>query len=427
MKKKLKSNAKKLAGLIVVLMLASCRPGDDRSDIRESDHAASHTYTCPMHPDIIRDEPGKCPVCGMNLVRKENPAEPETSSKDTADQNPTKGVVGDIATVHAEVKTLQPVVHAQGVVTFDTRNIQVIAARVGGRLDRVYFKYLYQAIQKGDKVADIYSPELIVAQRELRYLTEHDASNEVLIESAKKKLALLGASPSQIEGVLNGKEVSNTFTVYSPVSGFIINDAQPALPMSPAAGPVTGTDAADMSRAEPASLTGDVAMVREGGYVSRGQTLFKIASSTSMRIDLQVRASETGAIKAGDKIQLDLGEGTFRNTSVDFVQPFFGKNEPFATVRVYTPGVRNLRIGQLVQGTVQAKPVEALWIPEKSVVDLGLDRIVFIKEQGVFKARKVVTGVHAAEWIEVREGVTSSDEIAANAHFLVDSGSFIER
>jgi multidrug efflux pump subunit AcrA (membrane-fusion protein) len=365
----------------------------------------------------------------MKLVLRESPAEPEPSRRDTTDRNLTRGVVAAIATIHAEVKTLQPSVRAQGVVTYDTRNIQVIAARVGGRLDRVYFKYLYQAIQKGDKVADIYSPELIVAQRELRYLNEHDASNKALIESAKKKLSLLGASPSQIEDVLNGKEVSNTFTVYSPFNGFIINDEQPALPMSPAAGTDPRSDDPDMARAEPASAakssTGDATLVREGAYVSRGQTLFKIANSSSMRIDLQVRASDAGGIKAGDEIQLDLGDGIFRNASIDFVQPFFGKNEPFLTVRVYMPELKNLRIGQLIQGTIQAKPVEALWIPAKSVLDLGLDRIVFIKEHGVFKARKVVTGVHAAEWVEVREGVTSSDEIAGNAHFLVDSESFI--
>lgn len=415
--------------MLLALTLASCSDVGNRKDVKENNRAGSQTYTCPMHPQVLSDKPGKCPVCGMALVRKTEEQATVTEDISRLTKPHDEAVISSIETIKVEFKTRQPIVQAQGTVTYDTRNVYTIPARFGGRLERVYLKYVFQPVQKGQKIAEIYSPDLIIAQRELRYLLENDAQNTALIESARKKLALLGASRSQIENLVRRKEVSKTFTVYSPYNGFLIPEDQSGSSTPATFGPPDGTDGGMSSPARAASTpsmadTRD-AFVREGAYVSTGQTLFKVVNASSLRIELGIPVSEGARIKVGDDVSLDFGDGVARNTSVDFVQPFFGKNDELLKIRVYARDTLNLRIGQLVRAVIHLKQIEALWVPASAVLDLGLHRIVFVKQREVFQPIKVVAGVRAGEWIEIRHGISPSDEIAANAHYLVDSESFV--
>lgn len=414
--------------LLSVVVFTSCNKGEEHAE-------HSDTYTCPMHPTVVSDKPGACPICGMELVRKVRPGEEIKITEDISKvtKSPNEVVVASIKTIKGEYKSVAPTIQAQGVVTYDTRNIYTIPARFGGRLEKVYLKYVFQRVQKGQKVAEIYSPELITAQRELLYLVENDPENPALIESVKNKLLLLGASATQIESLIKRKEVLNTFAVYSPYSGYLINDDPSAPSMSTtgtAGSSESGAMGNGMSSLPPATqasiANSSSSLIREGDYVSTGQTLFKVVNPSSLRIELDLPASQAGPIKVGDEAELDFGNGEIRKASVDFVQPFFSENEEFVKLRVYTKDMQNLQIGQLVKASIKVKPVESLWVPKKAVLDLGLDRIVFVKEREAFRPRKVTTGVRADEWIEIKQGLSSSDQIASNAHYLVDSESFIK-
>ena len=146
--------------LILILTVAACV---DKSSSHEHD-----TYTCPMHPTVISDKQGTCPVCGMDLVRKARPGEEIKITEDLARliKSPNETVVSSIRTIKGEFKSMPVSVEAQGLVTYDTRNIYTIPARTGGRLEKVFLKYTFQPVRKGQKVAEIYSPELSTAQRE---------------------------------------------------------------------------------------------------------------------------------------------------------------------------------------------------------------------------------------------------------------------
>src|SRR5690606_28561843 len=115
---------------------------------------------------------------------------------------------------------------AQGIVTYDTRNIYTIPSQIGGRLEKVFLKYPFQTVKKGQKVAEIYSPELLTAQRELLFLLENDSQNEALIKGARERLRLLGASESQINYLVQKRQPQNTFSIYSPYNGYVIADTQ---------------------------------------------------------------------------------------------------------------------------------------------------------------------------------------------------------
>ncbi len=167
-------------------------------------------------------------------------------------------------------------------------------------------------------------------------------------------------------------------------------------------------------------------LIREGSYVSTGQTLFKVINPSALRVELDLPITQAGQVNIKDEVDLDLGRGSVEKGKVDFVQPFFTAGQEFVKVRVYVKNRGDLRIGQLVQATMRLKPVEALWVPREAVLDLGLDKVVFVKEQGLFKPRNVETGVRTDGWVQVIKGLTSSDAFAVNAQYLVDSESFIK-
>jgi Cu(I)/Ag(I) efflux system membrane fusion protein len=413
------------------MVLSSCsKSGEHAKD--------ADIYTCPMHPTVVSDKPGSCPVCGMDLVRKVRQGEEVEITEDLAKliTSPNETVMASIETIKAEYKSVPVSIEAQGIVTYDTRNIYTIPARVGGRLEKVFLKYAFQPVSKGQKVAEIYSPELITAQRELLYLLENDAQNNEMVQSARNKIVLLGASEEQVTALIQRKEVLNIFSVYSPHTGYLVMEGVQAPTTntlsasgSPSGGGMNemGASVAATSATKSASQSFQTSsLLREGSYVSTGQTLFKVVNPSSLRIELDLPVSQAGAVKKGDNIQLDFGNGKDIEAIVDFIQPFFTEGEEFVKLWVYTPKTNELHIGHLVKARLALQAAESLWLPKEAVLDLGLNQIVFVKEHGVLKPKKITIGTKAEGWIEVRQGLTSSDEIAANAQYLVDSESFVK-
>jgi hypothetical protein len=317
-------------------------------------------------------------------------------------------------------------------VTYDTRNIYTIPVRVGGRLEKVYLKYPFQQIRKGQKVAEIYSPEMLTAQRELIFLLENDSGNSAMIASAEEKLRLMGASESQINTLIKNKEPDNKFTLYSPYDGYVIPEDQTA-PVAPTATPSQSAPVGEgmgmsvpSASAYQSSSSPDDDLIREGSYVTSGQTLFKIAGDASLRVELNLPAASVSTMRKGSEITLDFGKGDKQNAVVDFIQPFFNQGQEFVTIRVYTHHTDNLHIGHLVNAEIKGSSIESMWVPREAVLDLGVDKVVFIKTENVLKPKKIVTGVRTDNEVEVKQGLSSSDEIAANAQYLVDSESFIK-
>lgn len=347
-------------------------------------------------------------------------------------KSPNQAVISSIATIKPEYKSVAVSAEAVGIVTYDTRYLYTISVRVAGRIEKMYLKYEFQKVKKGEKIAEIYSPELITAQRELLYVIEKDGGNNELVASAKQKLKLLGLSASEVSNLIAIGKIQNSFPLHSPYDGYlIINEASPvsqsyqrssADGMSEMNSASSGIVSSDPIEMEVSSAT----LVREGDYVSADETLARIVNLSALRIELDVRAVQVEGITRGDQVELDFGNGNKETASVDFVQPFYNQGENFAKIRVYLRNAERLRIGQLVRAKIKLKPKEALWIPMQSVVDLGMDKIVFVKDRGLLRPQKITTGIRENNLIEVKGGLTSSDEIASNAQYLVDSESFIK-
>lgn len=416
MKKKLRSSI-----WICLLVLAWGCSGNQ-------DHVHSDVYTCPMHPTVTSDRPGTCPVCGMDLVRKARPGEELAMTDEIVAtlKAPNEQVLSNIRTVRGEYTT-QPVrVTAQGVAIYDTRRSYLISSRVAGRLERLYLRYEYQPVRKGQKVAEIYSPELVAAQRELIQLLGAGGNAEQ-VESAKQRLSLLGATDAQIEGIVQSRNAISAFPVVSPYDGFVIATVDEPAPTQPSRGSTASAMNSPMGAAPTMSSSATEAnagWLREGEYVSAGQTLFRIVDARALRIELSLPAALFERVRVNDKVALTI-EGTRHETTIDLVQPFFEEGEDFVKVRVDARGINHLMAGQWINAIVEAGSLEGMWLPAEAVLDQGMEQLVFVKSRGVFRPKAVV-GIRLDGKVQIKAGLASGDDVAANARFLVDSESFIK-
>lgn len=425
--------------MLLVILLSACNNTGKEKQTHENDE-----YTCPMHPQILQDKPGTCPICGMDLVKKSNSGNKVTVTEDLkALIKPTNAsVVSSIKTTHPERKTLTVNVTASGVISYDTRKTYSVPVRFGGRIEKLYLKYNYQPVKKGQVIMEIYSPELVTAQRELLYVVNEHKEHEEIVESAKQKLLLLGLTAEQIEKIITSGKESFAFPVHSPYTGYIVESTAsapevPATSMaqpSPMSGGMNKKSSGGMQASTSMSATssapslGSQFSVREGMYVATGQSLFKVVDDRRLWAELYFSATDGKQIRKGNSVELHVkGLNDAISSSVDFIQPFFSEGKQFLQVRSYLKDDKNsLRVGQLVTAHVSQARAEALWIPKVAVLDLGVEQIVFKKDKGTFTPYKVKTGLDSDGWIEIIEGLDESSEIAINAQYLVDSESFIK-
>ncbi|MBX2893879.1 MAG: efflux RND transporter periplasmic adaptor subunit [Cyclobacteriaceae bacterium] len=370
-----------------------------------------------MHPTVVSDKQGVCLVCNMDLVRKARPGEEVQITEDLARliKSPNETVTSKIKTIKGEYLSKELMLEATGIVTYDTRQVFTIPVRVGGRLEKVYIKSVFQPVRKGMKVAEIYSKELIAAQQELIYLLNQKDQNEALVADSKSKLRLLGVSEMQLNELISYRKIQYQFPVFSHQNGYVVTDSQPA-PIAPAP---TGMGMTSQTQPMPTPV-----FIREGNYVTAGQTLFKIVNTNALRIELNVKSDESKLIKVGDSITISMNDRGEIRARIDFIQPFYETGQEFVTIRVQVPNT-NLKIGELVKARLKSKATAAMWIPREALVDLGLDQVVFVKTRNAFKAKRVAVQFQTKDQVAVL-GLSSADEIAIQAQYLVDSEGFIK-
>lgn len=434
-----KANAAVLLTLLSFLFSACTSGKKDEHSVHDAIE-----YTCSMHPQIVQEKPGTCPVCGMELVKKSSGGNETVITEELKNLiKPTNtSVVAKIQTTHAERKTLTVNVEASGVINYDTRKTYSIPVRFGGRIEKLFLKYNYQPVKKGQVIMEIYSPELLTAQRELLYVVNEQKEDKHLFESTKQKLLLLGLTVEQIEKVIAAGKETFAFPVLSPYSGYIVESTtasteldQSNLPQQGSMGnggmgkkASSGMQSPIMNASSSAPSLGQQISIREGTYVTTGQSLFKVIDGTRLWAELYFSAREGMKIQKGDQMQIQVkgSDGTIPSQA-NFIQPFFSEGKQFLQVRSYLNDSRNtIRVGQLVTAKFNQTRTNALWIPKKATLDLGVQQIVFLKNKGTFTPLKIKTGLESDGWIEIIEGLDESSEIATNAQYLVDSESFIK-
>lgn len=414
--------------------------GMDLVEKKEAASAEKAVYTCPMHPQIQKDQAGSCPICGMDLVKKGGVVEGAPLSPNDSLAilvKPTyEYVLSGVKTTQPEQRSQKLVVNAFGFLSYDAQVLNSIAARFGGRIERQYVRYPFQAVSKGQKIMDIYSPEIVTAQQNLIFLLQNDADNQILIESARQRLSLLGLTSEQIKTVEQSKKPTMQLSIYSPFSGVIVErGVGGSAPMpSPSGGSGSmssgmGSSKTTSSIAPPPTAQNGELTLKEGMYVQKGQRLFDVQSTGTVWAMLEFYPTDVPKVKVGQSVMIML-ENNEENQlfgKINYLEPMISANNRNPRARVYLSNPNGkLKIGSLVKASINAGSQEALWVPTTALLDMGRTKTAFVQEKGAFRSRTVKTGLQQGGWIQILSGLSTQETIAENAQFLMDSESFVK-
>lgn len=390
-----------------------------------------------MDPEIIRAEPGRCPICGMDLVRKH----PDTTTSpqvfhtdDLAAEvamvlKPTnESVIAGVNTIRPVFKNVTMTIEAPGYLTYDLQKQSVVSARYGGRIERLYIKYPYQRVRKGQRLLDIYSPEIVTAQQELIHILNNGSSDESVLRSARQRLLLLGVTSEQLKQIELTRQPMLKLPLISTYDGFVVesrvlNTGSEVVEPVKMLGSIGGGSTAEQ---EVSIRSGELSL-REGAFVQKGQRLFYLQSYSTMWAMLEFYPHEGSFVHVGQSVQLYI-EPLSRSLSgtINYIESRYGTDNKSVRARVYLDNSDgSLKPGALLHAVLRIDSPIAQWIPKSSVLNLGRQYVVFLKRNGVFQSKRIVVGRTSGDLLEVLSGISKNDEIAATAQFLVDSESFI--
>ncbi len=345
-------------------------------------------------------------------------------------------VVSTLPVIKAEYGTRIFTAEAQGIINYDTRNENSVASRVSGRIERLFIKYNYQPVRKGQLIMEVYSPDLAAAQQELLFLQQAE-SDQSMLERAKQRLILLGMNNSAVNQLLKTRKVNYRIPVYSNADGFILEKSVATASATPSAAASSsgGDGMSSMSGGSATPAAAPVAsipvntpvMLREGQYVSAGQSLFTIYNASSMIAEFSFKPSLASLINKGDKLIFykTADKSTALNANIGMIQPIFKNGENFTIARIYLKK-SDFRIGELLIAKIPIRLAASWWLPESAIVSLGDKKVLFKKEGNVVIPKTVKTGVTIAKMVQITEDI-SNWEVSKKAAYLVDSESFIKK
>lgn len=402
-----------LAGGIAAGYLVAPRLFGDASTAGGS--VVEDIYTCPMHPQVEQSGPGTCPICFMDLVPKkggggDSGGAEQTDHDDGLVITPRDRVIADVATVEATWRTLTTSVSAPSTIDFNEGSQRVISARVGGRVERLFVRETGSAIAKGAPLLEIYSPELVAAQKEYlvaretaRTLSEsagtfhlpdtaaRSARGSGILASARRRLAILGLSSAQIDALDKRGEIAYTMTLFSPTSGIVLRRS-----------------------------------VIEGAYVDEGASLMEVVDMGVVWAMIDVPQEMTPRLRVGMSVRLSgsaLGDERF-DAVVDRIYPT--ADATARTVRLRAPIANRrgmLRVGMYLTAELQIPSVDALAVPVTAVIRTGQRDLVFVEiRKNTFEARTVSVGVRSGDYYQIVDGdLRRGDRVVAQGGYLLDS------
>lgn len=358
---------------LMVILLTGCGQ-------QTTQQQAGGDYACPMLC-VITDQPGECPVCGMEMALVEG--------KTSADRHSIELSTSDIEL--SEIRTapaVEAVPHIEipmfgKVVPAETRTA-VISAWDDGRIDRLFADSTGMEIQKGDVLAELYSPALISAQQELIQAVQH--SDDRMINILREKLRRLGIDEKQIAEIQQQSEPSERLIILAPAAGTVL-----------------------------------MKNISEGDYVKRGQPLYRLADLSTVWLELQAYESDLPQIQTGQTAMIEpLGiQGT-----VEFVDPVVDPKNRTAAVRVVAENPNGaLRPEMLVRAKIHAPgDSAAVLIPASAPLITGERAIVYVEiAENIFEGREVELGPRAGDQIVIESGIAAGEMVVVNGAFRIDA------
>ncbi len=391
-------------------------------------------YSCGMHPDIIEKEPGNCPICGMKLTPIKSTQNKSASTKQgerkilywRAPMNPNEiydapgkskmgmdlvpvyedeGGASGVVTVDGSVlqsmnvkmtmvekKKLSPVVYTNGYLDTDETKEYAVTTKINGWIEKLYVNYVGQKVVKGQKLVDIYSPELVAAQQELLTALMYNKGASVL-ENAKRKLELYDVSKPEIDNLIKTKKVKKYITLYAPFNGTVISKN-----------------------------------VLQGDRIKAGNEIMKVANLTKLWLKADIYESELDKIQLGNKVKIYFSykPGKVYTGKVSFIYPTVDPVTRTVKVRIDLDNKNEeLKPSMFANVEISGNEFEPTpVVPETAVIRSGKSAIVILSlGDGKFKPVEVTLGHYSKGYYQVLDGLKEKDIIVVSGQFMIDSES----
>ena len=368
------------------------------------DHAKKHAdpkYVCPMHPKIIQDQQGSCPICGMDLIKKEvkKVEQTETEMPSVHVKHSTAQSMG-IRTATVKTQQLSQDINTVGFIRYNEDKLEHIHVRTQGWIENIQVKSQGDVVKKGQFLFDYYSPELVAAQEDYLLVLRgnnllSESRNQNMIESAQLKMRLLGIPENIITRISSSKKSIKQIPVYAPSNGT-----------------VTKLD------------------VRKGMYITPATVLYSIADLSSIWIEVDVFEHQLNWVKMGDRASINieaLPSKTWQG-KVNYIYPELSEMTRTLRVRLVFDNQKGyFKPNMFADVRIHAQSKQRLLIPNEAIIPVA-EGVRVVKQVGKERYQPVVikTGIQSQGKTEILSGLKAGDKIVISSQFLLDSESNLQ-
>jgi len=371
--------------------------GGDTIKTTEHKHSEEKTeiWTCSMHPQIKLQEPGDCPMCGMDLI----PLDPNASNNPLVIEMTEDAIrLMNIETTVIGINTSKKgTLRISGKIISDETTTASIVSHIPGRIEKLYVAFTGEKIRKGQIIAKIYSPNLITAQKELIETAKIKKVNPKLYEAALNKLKYWKITDQQIEEILRSKKVKESFGIYAEHSGIVTNKR-----------------------------------VSVGDHLMEGGILFDIQNLDRLWVEFDVYEADLQLVNIGDEVLFttpSLPNEQF-SARISFIDPVINPRTRSASIRVEISNAKHqLKPEMFANGEVLKKGSlnSQITVPKTAVMWTGTRSVVYVQQKNVsipsFEFREITIGGSTEESYIITNGIAIGDEVVTKGAFVIDASA----
>jgi Cu(I)/Ag(I) efflux system membrane fusion protein len=392
-----------IAGLFIGwLIFGGSSNNQNESTEHVHEEGAEQIWTCAMHPQIRQNKPGKCPICGMDLIPLKTSGSGDEAVDPSAIQLSKEAVA--LANIQTTVISRQnPIKDVQlyGTIQADERLSQSQTSHVSGRIEKLFINFTGESVRQGQTIATIYSPELLSAQQELLEAAKMQSVQPALIQAAREKLRLWKLTDEQIARVEQSGNVSALVEIKANTGGIVVSKK-----------------------------------VSQGDYINQGSVLFDIANLSQVWAMFDAYEVDLPFLKVGDKIDFTLQAvpGKTFSGRISFIDPILDRTTRTAKIRVETANSGMQLKPEMYANAIIKAPLKQfnneIVIPKSSVLWTGKRSIVYVKQPNTqspaFMLHEIELGPSLGDSYVVLSGVNEGDEIVTNGAFTIDASAQLE-
>ena len=383
-------------GLLLGWFLFGGSSNDEATHNHNEETEKNQKWTCSMHPQIMQQESGACPICGMDLIPAESSAEGLAADQFKLTKN-AMALANIQTTIVGTNNVSGTIVKLSGKIVENEDNMAVQTAHFSGRIEKLHISSKGEKIRKGQLLALIYSPELVAAQQELLTASLMKDTQPALYKAVRNKLKLWKLSENQINQIENSKRPIVNFPVYANVSGIVSEK-----------------------------------IVEEGNHVMEGAPLLKISNLSTVWANFDVYENQISLFKVGQEVVITTNSYSNKEfkSKVTFIDPILDAKTRIVKMRVVLANTSNLfKPGMFVEGEIKgidSNDTQVLMIPASSILWTGKRSVVYLKinaDSPVFEMREITIGNKIGDAYKVLDGLNVGDEVVTNGTFTIDAAA----